>query len=349
MRAVGIVIVLVGVLAFLSVSCSKEDATQHGTETQNQARGAAQTWKDGDVAVKVNGKPITAQQVAQEEARLTQQFLGNVSPEQIEAMRSGIRKQAVLNLVNRALLEEEVVREKIKIPKDEVEGRIDEVRKSLGSEEALAARLHGIGMTMEEFREKAESGLKIEALLEKKSSSVEPPTEEEIKAFYESDKQRFESPERVRASHILIAFTEADTEADRAEKKRRALELLERIKGGADFAEIASQYSDGPSKSRGGDLGFFERGRMVKPFEDAAFALRVGEVSDVVETRFGYHIVKVTDREKARTIPFEEAKEDIARYLAGEKKIKVMDDYAAQLRSAATIEYADSSYVLDLP
>ena len=110
------------------------------------------------------------------------------------------------------------------------------------------------------------------------------------------------------------------------------------------MATLAMANSDCPSKDKGGDLGFFGRGQMVKPFEDAAFALGVGQISPVVETRFGYHVIKVTEKEEAGTTAFEDVEESIIDYLADMKKQDEMNTYMTSLRDAASIEYADSAF-----
>ena len=121
------------------------------------------------------------------------------------------------------------------------------------------------------------------------------------------------------------------------------------MKQGVDFAAMAAQHSTCPSKDRGGDLGFFARGQMVKPFEDAAFAMKVGEISDVVETRFGFHVIKLTDRLPEKKISYEDARATIVDFIKSDKAVRAIEAYAQGLRQAATIEYADSTYALDLP
>jgi peptidyl-prolyl cis-trans isomerase D len=129
------------------------------------------------------------------------------------------------------------------------------------------------------------------------------PTDKEIADFYNSNlKTLFTYPERVRARHILIAVGPDAAEKTRAAARAKAGQILDQLKKGADFTKLAEEDSDDPgTRDRGGDLGFFERGQMIKPFEDAAFSLKPGQLSGIVATRFGYHIIKVEDVKPAHT------------------------------------------------
>jgi peptidyl-prolyl cis-trans isomerase D len=167
------------------------------------------------------------------------------------------------------------------------------------------------------------------------------PTDKEIADFYKSNlKSLFSYPDRVRARHILIGVAPNASDKDRAAAKAKAEKILEQLKKGADFAKLAAQYSDDPgSRERGGDLGFFERGQMIKPFEDAAFALKPGQLSGVVETRFGYHIIQVEEAKPAHTDTLVQAKLRIIELLrerAGERAARAdqREDLAAALNGA---------------
>jgi peptidyl-prolyl cis-trans isomerase D len=132
--------------------------------------------------------------------------------------------------------------------------------------------------------------------------------DEELESFYRQNFSRFSIPEQRSARHILIKTSEEDTEDILAEKRIMAEQVLELAKSGEDFAELAKQYSEGPTGPKGGDLGSFSRGRMVKPFDDAAFSLNEGEISDIVETQFGFHIIKLEKIEPAYTRTLEEVR-----------------------------------------
>ena len=164
--------------------------------------------------------------------------------------------------------------------------------------------------------------------------------ESELKSYYDSHKEEFKTPEMVRASHILIKVSPSASAEEKKKAKEKAEDILKKIKSGQDFAKLAAEFSDDPgSKTKGGDLGFFEKGRMVKPFEDAAFSLKPGQVSGIIETQFGYHIIKVTEKKNAGIASFDTAKEQIKQKLLQEsikKKVaefidKAMKDAKAEI------------------
>jgi peptidyl-prolyl cis-trans isomerase D len=140
---------------------------------------------------------------------------------------------------------------------------------------------------------------------------------ERVREEYERRRSEFDRPEEVRARHVLVRVAE-DAAEEEVETARQRIEALRaRIEGGADFADVALEASEDPgSKDQGGDLGFFPRGRMVKPFEEAAFGIEPGTLGPVVRTPFGFHVIRVEERRPALVIPFEEAREEIARDLA---------------------------------
>jgi len=137
-------------------------------------------------------------------------------------------------------------------------------------------------------------------------------TDKDYEAYYNEHKKEFENPEMVKARHILIAVKPNATEEEKKAALKKAEEILDKAKKGEDFAKLASEYSDDPgSKAKGGDLGFFTAGSMVGKFEQAAFTLKPGEISPVVETEFGYHIIKVEERKAAELPPYETVKEQV--------------------------------------
>ncbi|MCC6165116.1 MAG: peptidyl-prolyl cis-trans isomerase [Acidobacteria bacterium] len=190
-------------------------------------------------------------------------------------------------------------------------------------------------MTETDLRTEARQRLAVDKLL---TSEVEPNavvTDADIADFYKKNPQFFMQPEAVRASHILL---KADTPDAKAAAKTKAGDLLKQIKGGADFAALAKEHSNDGSAQAGGDLGFFPRGQMVKPFEDAAFALKPGEVSPVVETEFGYHIIKGAEHRDARTVPLAEVSDRIAQALRQQKQQELMQSFVQSLKTKGKVE-----------
>lgn len=329
-------ILVIGIAAFTG-GCSKEQA-------EKEAEPARKLDAD-QVAITVNGEEITDQELVQEVSRLMQMQARRLRPEDVEPMRRALRKDAAINAVNRLLLKAEVAKKGIKAADDKVEERLQEIRESFGSDEVYESRLDRIGMTEDEFRGEIAVGLGVEELIEIQTAHIDEPGEKELKDYYEKNIDRYTEQELIRASHILIAFNPTDDDKVREEKRARAGEILEQARGGANFAQLAVQNSDCPSKSQGGDLNFFRRGQMVKEFETAAFALDVGEISDIVETKFGYHIIKKTDHKDERVIPFDEARERVKTDYENEMKQQVIDEYLEHLRAAADIVYLDSTLV----
>ena len=327
-------------LALLLGGCGKDGESEMSSDLQTGKTAGADRDK---VVANVNGEEILASSVAKEQSMLTQQMAGRVDPTQMEAMAAGLKQQAFVNIVKRILLRQAADKEGMKVSEAEKTAKIESVKGNFPSEEEFNAQLGISGLTYEAFEKEIEYTVKVEKLIEKLSANIEKTTIEDAKIFYDSNTDQFENPERVKASHILIKTEADDSEEIKAEKRKRIEDLLVRVKGGQEFADIASENSDCPSSKNGGDLGYFGRGQMVKAFEDAAFALEKGEISGIVETRFGYHIVKLTEKEPSNTTPFDEISNDIVEYLFNMKKQMEIEKYIQALRDLAEIEYSDST------
>jgi len=201
----------------------------------------------------------------------------------------------------------------------------------------LAEYLEKTGMTETEMREQ----MTVRKMVMAAADQVAKPTDEEIQAFYEENKEGFTQGETVTASHILVKV-DPDESGDAKEAKRaRIAKLRQQLLDGADFAEVAKANSDCPSASAGGDLGSFGRGQMVAPFEDAAFAQPVGSVGDIVETQFGFHLIKVTAHDKAQTLDLNEVKPRISDILYAQKQQEVVMAYLEGLREQADVQRFD--------
>jgi len=292
---------------------------------------------------KVNGSVINRTEVYREMNNLLEQIRNEVPPDQIEHIKPKLWKQAVENLINFKLLLQEAEKQNIQLDNKAIDEQIQEIVNQFSNYEKFREQLAVMEVSEEDLRKDIGENLKIEALLKRQTEKIPEISDKDIKGFYQDHPENFKIPEKIQASHILISIDPSDNPEERAEKRQRLLNLQDEIKNGGDFAQIASEYSDCPTKSNGGDLGLFERGEMIEPFDDAAFQLKVGEMSDIVETEFGYHLIKVTDRHKSHNITLKEAHDKILSYLHRQKKKQVINDYLLTLRNAVKIEYAEGS------
>lgn len=206
-------------------------------------------------------------------------------------------------IVNKIILLESK-KQNIQISEDEIKEQIDKMVETIGGQEAYESALQYYGFSEDELRKDIEMNLYLTKLLEPEI----PITDEEMKDYFKENKDSFNQMEEVKASHILV------------ETEETALEVKEKLSKGESFEELAKEYSTDTSNSQqGGDLGFFGRGRMVTEFEETAFSLGIGEVSDPVKTDFGYHIIKVEDKKEAKEANYEESKDKIKEILFQEK------------------------------
>jgi len=344
MKKICVAVMALALLTFAFQGCGKKEKTEGGTpETSESGNAALAGGDEAKTVVTVNGHKISESEVAQETRLMIQQMGGRVDPVQLQSMTSAIREQALTNIVNRTLLREAADKEGMTVTEAQEQGRISEIKANFADEAAFNTQLETSGLTMDSFKKEIRYSIKIEALIDKMTNGLPKATEADAKEFYDSNPDRFMTPERIKASHVLIKVAPEDNDLVKAEKRKKIEDIHRRLAGGEDFAKVASENSECPSSASGGDLGFFSRGQMVKQFEDAAFALKTGQLSGIVETRFGFHVIKVTEKEDAKTTSFEDVKTDIVGFIDNQKKQQEVERYVNALRDLAKIEYADSS------
>ncbi|HHR84904.1 MAG TPA: tetratricopeptide repeat protein [Candidatus Acetothermia bacterium] len=288
---------------------------------------SSSTTNEAGVAAVVNGTKIMRAELDNASTNLSNQYrqyyqqMGQ-DPSSLFTGASGayfqlsIEGQAMQQLIREALYGQQAKLMKISVASKDVDAQTDKQYNDLLSnynitEEQLVTYLQGQGKTLEGFKKdmhnSVEMQLRDEALRDAVVGNVEP-TDDDLAAYFEKNISKYTEDEQVRASHILVK------DLDTANK------VLDELNNGADFAELAKKYStDTGTKDKGGDLGFFGRGQMVKEFEDAAFSLKVGEISQPVKSQYGYHIIKVTDRKAAHTPSLADV------------KTKVHDDYVKEV------------------
>lgn len=305
-----------------------------------------------DVVAKAKGVTISRAQLddAMVEVKSALAANGRNVPAEQSAI---IEKQVLTDLIRIKLLNSLASAEDKAESKEQVEKRIEQFKKQAGTAEAFEMQLKLNGLTEPVLREKL--GEKLTANAYVKRQLKINVTDDEVKKFYEENPGQFEKPEMVRAAHVLIGTTDKVTRADlsdeqKAAKKKIAEDVLKRAKAGEDFAKLAKEYSDDPgSKDKGGEYTF-PRGQMVPAFEDAAFSLGTNQVSDIVPTQFGYHIIKTYEKMPAKKIELAEVQSDIKDYLAGQQIQKQLPDYLEKLEKESDVQIVDEKLkAVELP
>ena len=318
------------------------------TELNVPAETAAEPCKPG-VAVTVNGIDILETDldamIKPQLERMTAQS-AKLPPEFIEQYTTQLRQQVREKMIAMSLLDQEAKASDITVNEEEVLEKIKDIAAQQQpplSLDDFKAKVEAYGQSFDELKQQLQKQLAYQKLLETRFGNELNFTQEDAQKYYSENKQQYEIPEQLRASHILIKPATGDPNIDPnealAQAKAKAQDLLEQIRQGADFAELAKANSDCGSAARGGDLGLFGRGEMVPPFEKAAFELKPGQVSDLVETRFGYHIIKVTDHKDPNVTPFDQVKGDIVKMIKQTKQRSVAARYIESLKGSAKVVY----------
>lgn len=289
------------------------------------------------VVVTVNGVSITAADLDRQMGMVMNSMRNRMPPEQLAQLAPRFRDQAINQLVAKQLLNEEVVKSNIEVGADELAEAKAKIEASLPPGMALNDLLAQRNITPEQFEKEFSEEFRINKLIEQQTKGLTNVTSEEAKAFYDENPEQFAQPETATARHILIGFDPSDSDEAKAEKKAKADKVREQLVAGGDFVALAATESDDPGSKDKGGVYTFPRGQMVPEFEAAAFAQNIGDIGPLVETRFGYHIIKVDERNEARTIPFDEVQTNLVQFLAMRKVQTAAQEYVENLRSNATV------------
>jgi peptidyl-prolyl cis-trans isomerase C len=319
-----------------------QPAATNAATTPAPAFKASSLFSNSIVA-KGKGVQVTRALLDDEVIRLKAQFAsrGQTLPaEQAAAMDRRVLDQ----LIQIQLMQGRATAEDKAAGKALAQKRFEEAKTRLGSEEALARQLKLMGTTRDEVLLKWADSATAEVVVKRELKVT--VTDDDVKKFYEDNPGRFEQPEMVRASHILLVTADPKsgtefTEEQKAGKRKQMEGLLKRARAGEDFAKLAKEYSEDPgSKEKGGEYKF-PRGQMVPEFEAAAFTLSTNQVSDIVTTRYGYHIIKLLEKIPAQKVDFAKAAPDIKEGLTQQALQKQLPDYLAKLQKEAGVEILD--------
>ena len=325
---------LKGFLVATLVSCgSIVSAAEPETKKESAAAApaVAAVPLQGAVA-RVNGTAIDALELRRARKVLLR---GQTVPAEQQAV---LDKQALEQLISAELLYQAAAKLEIKDLDKQIDAKVAQGKARFKDEQEFKKAIKDLEMDEKDLREYTRRDLLISHFVDTKFVSKTTVSDAEIRAFYDKNPDKFKRDETVKASHILIGADSKASADDRKKAREKAEKLKKELAGGADFAALAKANSTDPSSQQGGDLGFFGKGQMVPAFEKAAFALKPGEISDVVETQFGYHIIKLTDRKPAATVEFKDAKAKIEEFLKGQKVNEAIQKYLTDARKTAKIE-----------
>ena len=291
--------------------------------------------KAQDAVARVNGTVISAVELKRaSKVMLAGQRGAQVTPDQQKEMD----KQAVQQLISAELLYQAGQKLEVKDLEKQIEDKLAQGKARFSNDQDFVKAVKELEMDENDLRDYTRRDLIISNFVEKTIVPKVTVTEADAKKFYDENPDKFTKSESVKASHILLGVDPKATADEKKAAREKADKLRKELTSGSDFAALAKGNSTCPSSQQGGDLGFFGKGQMVPAFEKAAFALKPGEISDVVETQFGYHIIKVTDKKSAEKVDFKEARPRIEDYLKNQKVGAAVNDYLLETRKTAKIE-----------
>ena len=356
-----ICLLFTAILLFTAAGCNgREEARKINASEETQATGpkttpqavpqaapgplatAAPMPSPTDVIAEVDGSKLTRAQLDLEVKKKMQEMQGKIPADKITQATAAIRKQLVDDFIVRTLLLNEVNRRKIVATDKEIADAMNAMKENIPPGTTLEEFMKKNGVSSEQLRQEITLGIRINKLVNTTKTAKAIPSEKEIQEFYKGNKEKFKTPESVHARHILVAKTAGEEEKAKTAKREKAENLRKQLLAGADFAAVAKENSDCPSKNQGGDLGTFTKGQMVKPFETAAFSQKKNEIGPVVETDFGYHIIQVIDHQPSKTQTLDkETKLKISAFLQQKKKYDAFNEIMQGLKAKAHIVVAE--------
>jgi peptidyl-prolyl cis-trans isomerase C len=333
-KTAGAIALVTGVALFSSRLAAVTDTTNSAKKTD--------TLFANPVVAKGKGFEIKENEVADAfiDFKANMASRGQVVPED---QRSTIESNLLERLIITKVLTSRATDADKAKAKESTEKLIADAKKQFPSEDLFEQQLKATGMSFDQFHARAYEQTLCEVVIEREVKSKVNVTDEQAKKFYDENPERFERPENVRAAHVLISTVDKDTQQPlsaekKKEKKKLAESIKERAEKGEDFGKLAKEYSDDPgSKDKGGEY-VFGKGEMVPEFETAAFSLKTNQISDIVETRYGYHIIKLLQKIPAEKVPFEKVLPDLKEGLTQQETQKQLPAYFDKIKKEANVE-----------
>lgn len=291
------------------------------------------------VVASIGDDAITYFDVEKEGGALFKQIISSTPAAEQEGALKEAKEKVLNNLLEKILLLREAKKTGINVTDDEVKAAIEKIREEnkINQEELLSA-LKQEGISFERYKEEVKGQIIRSKVIDKRVRGVIDVTDEEVMIYYERNKNDFTLDEEIRVRHIIFLIPKDSDEETVNEIKKRAGEVLQKARAGEDFETLAKKYSEGPSASNGGDLGFFKREDMVKEFSSAVFPLKENEISGLILTPFGYHIVQLLERRGGAALPFEAISKKIKARLYSEELKRGIKEFIEGLKEEEHVE-----------
>jgi len=301
----------------------------------------AGAWAQGfhpGTAVRVNGVEISNQRfdAFYEEYRRGQGVNVGARGDQLQLLIR-LRREAVDLMVEQELIRQAAEAKGIEVTPAEIDAALAEVNEPFKTPQEFTRRLDREGYTEDSYREYLRRMIAASKYLDGIRAGVAEVSDAELESYYRDNEYRLTLPEQVRVRHILLTWKPLGTPDDRAALHKQMTPILEQARSGTDFTELAIEHSEDSTARDGGDTGFFHRGQMVPAFEEVAFALQPGEISDPVETPFGVHILRLEERKEARLLPLDEVREQLREHIREEKIELAVKQETERLREEAEV------------
>ena len=319
--------------SYLIVAVFFASTTTGATDAKKQSE-----TKDRKVVARVNGKPIYEDRLAPEVDKGLKKFKKYGMKQKNPELLKRLQKKALSKVIDHELIYQESQKLTINDLDKKIDQKLQKMKSKYGTEERFENYLKRRNLTAQSLRESQKKRIYIDEYLKKQGISEPEIPEENIKSFYDGNPNNYYREESVKVSHILIKVDENAGPKEKKKARKKAEKIRKEILGGKDFAEMAKKHSDCNSASGGGGLRYIQKGYMPEEFDKVAFALDKGAVSEVVETKFGYHIIKVSEKTPEGVTPYAEVKDFIKKFLQEDESKKKLAAHITELKGKAKIE-----------
>jgi len=341
------ILALIVAAAVAGPACRKVPTTKSSTTSTTSPPTTTQPTAAAPAAIKpmpanippivarVNGEAIERWEFDNAVKRIEARAGAPVPPEK----RDEVLRNLLDQLIAYHLLAQESRARKIDVDEATVEAQMGQIRGSFPTDQAFQQGMAAQGLTLDQVRQQTRTNLLVQKVIDAEVASKIVVQDAEVSAFYQQNLDRFKQGDTVHASHILIGLPQNATPQQKSEAKTKAQAVLKQVRGGGDFAAVARAESQDPgSAQNGGDLGFFPKGQMTPAFEEAAFKTRPGAITPIVETPFGFHIIKVHERRAPRTAPLDEVGGQIKNFLEQGQREQKLEQFVEQVKTKSKIE-----------